>query len=490
MIKCNHCGAKNLDNAKTCVVCGKEISSKERFIDTNAKNPWYGSTWFIILMIFCFWPVGLYLIWKYKPEWVSSTWFTVLWLICFPPVGFYLMWKNKKFSLIVRIIITVALSAFWIYFIWYGATHSAETTTYNSSTIDKYTMKVSGTTTEKLGGMEFKVPKYFDVRVTKDEVYDVYFYPEREDAQSTLGFTLMKEEYNSEQVKLSKDNIINNWNKTFANLNVEEEDRNGNYILKATGSRDGAKMKAASIVNNGMNKMVSIILSVDDTDTTGLNYFGDFDNMIQNINFFNNDNVKSIANNRIDYYSAETFESDLNAGKNLEGKKVLILCKELHPDSVLGYNIYAGKHINLVSKKNPGIKEGEEVLIETKKITKILGESWKVEYELLDKSHYDLSGIKEDKKIKTIESSKSNNNVVTDLNDEIDEAKNQLHDEIDNAAESLKDEMGLAGKLFGGYIDEYKDAYKDAVNEVGDAYKDAMNEYSNTYDDIMKSFGY
>lgn len=126
MIKCNHCGAKNENNAKICVVCGKEITNNEKFVDSNRKMPWYGSTWFIILMLFCFWPVSLYLIWKYKPEWVSSDWFTILWLICFAPVGLYLMWKHRKFSNIVRVIVTVVVSVFWIWIFYYGSTRNTD----------------------------------------------------------------------------------------------------------------------------------------------------------------------------------------------------------------------------------------------------------------------------------------------------------------------------------------------------------------------------
>ena len=353
MIKCNHCGAKNIDGAKMCAVCGKEIEGKERFIGEGAKNPWYGSTWFIILMLLCFWPVALYLIWKYKPEWVTTNWFTILWLIIFPPVGFYLMWKNNKFNFVARVIITVAVSALWIWVFYYGATHQVDSS--YSTTNNKY---------------------------------------------------------------------ITNKNRTESN----------------------------------------------NTEKT------------------------------INYYNAEALESDLNAGKKCEGKVALIICKELHPDSILGYNIYAGEHINLVSDKDPGIKEGAEVLIKTKKISKILDKSWKVEYELLEKNQYNFKDKLlnetieiEKNKINPNQENKINDNVssiVKEYNSEIDSAKKQLNNEIDNAAESIKDEMGLAGNIFSGFIDEYKDAYKEAVNEVGNAYKDTMNEYANSYDDIMKSLGY
>lgn len=48
----------------------------------------------------------------------------------------------------------------------------------------------------------------------------------------------------------------------------------------------------------------------------------------------------------IDYGDAESFEVALNEGKNLEGKVVRFVAGEFHPDSKLGYNVWAGEHLN------------------------------------------------------------------------------------------------------------------------------------------------
>ena len=49
----------------------------------------------------------------------------------------------------------------------------------------------------------------------------------------------------------------------------------------------------------------------------------------------------------IDYGNAESFEAALNAGENLEGKVVQFVVKEYHPESQLGYDIWAGEqHYN------------------------------------------------------------------------------------------------------------------------------------------------
>lgn len=148
--------------------------------------------------------------------------------------------------------------------------------------VEKNTMKVSGITTEEIGNIEFKVPEYYDVRTINDNGYNVHFYPEREDAQASLGFILMEQNYSAEEVKNSHENIVNEWKKRFANIKTEEEMRGNNYILKATGTLDGAKMKGAIIVNDSTKKTVCVVLTVDDTDTTNIDYFKDFDDIINN----------------------------------------------------------------------------------------------------------------------------------------------------------------------------------------------------------------
>lgn len=287
------------------------------------------------------------------------------------------------------------------------------TETETSKTGNAYTMNVSGVTTEELGNIKFNVPSYYDVRVTKDDVYNVYFYPETEDASATIGFILTNKGYSSNDVKNSKDAIINNWKQTFANLTAEELMIGDNYVLKSTGSRDGAKMKGAAVVNNANKETVIVVLSVDDTDKTNNNYFGDFDKMINNVVFSTpikqteaphvvetTQIIETVVKNEeettkaktqsiagIDYYNAADFEADLEAGKNLEGKTALMICDELHPQSVYGYNIWAGKHINLVSSRNPNVEAGEEILIKATEINSNLG-SWIIKYEKFDKKKY------------------------------------------------------------------------------------------------------
>lgn len=85
----------------------------------------------------------------------------------------------------------------------------------------------------------------------------------------------------------------------------------------------------------------------------------------------------------IDYGDAESFEKDLNDGKNLEGKVVQFLAKEIHPNSKLGYNVWAGEHLNFVSSRNPDINQDDIVTVKTTTIESVLG-SWIIRYEKID----------------------------------------------------------------------------------------------------------
>lgn len=94
----------------------------------------------------------------------------------------------------------------------------------------------------------------------------------------------------------------------------------------------------------------------------------------------------------INYADAESFEAALNNGENLEGKIVQLIVKEFKPDSALGYNIWAGEHLNFVSSSNPDVKEGDIVIVKATTIESILG-SWFIGYEKIDNAIIDDSTI-------------------------------------------------------------------------------------------------
>ena len=81
----------------------------------------------------------------------------------------------------------------------------------------------------------------------------------------------------------------------------------------------------------------------------------------------------------LDYGDETAFEADLNAGKNLVGKTVSFVAAELHPQSLYGYDIWAGEHLNFISSKNPDIEVGQTVTVKVTAVESVIG-SWFIEY--------------------------------------------------------------------------------------------------------------
>lgn len=92
-------------------------------------------------------------------------------------------------------------------------------------------------------------------------------------------------------------------------------------------------------------------------------------------------NKSTNATVKADFGSAEDFEAALNAGQDLTGKTVTFKVKSVHPDSILGHNLWAGEHLNFISDEDPGIKSGDIVTVKVTKISNSLG-SWIIHYEL------------------------------------------------------------------------------------------------------------
>ena len=84
----------------------------------------------------------------------------------------------------------------------------------------------------------------------------------------------------------------------------------------------------------------------------------------------------------IDYKTAADFEAALNSGKNVVGKVVRFSIHAVHPDSALGFNCWAGEHLNFISDAPFDVKAGDILTVRITKFNTILG-SWELHYELL-----------------------------------------------------------------------------------------------------------
>lgn len=82
-----------------------------------------------------------------KEKFYQKTWFTVLFLILFFPIGLFTMWKYKKFNKVARIVITVLLVFFWSISILGDDSDSTDSTSDKTST--KATTEATTTATTK-----------------------------------------------------------------------------------------------------------------------------------------------------------------------------------------------------------------------------------------------------------------------------------------------------------------------------------------------------
>lgn len=65
-VKCTNCNT--LYEGNFCPKCGTATSSNLKDA-VPLQTKWYEKTWLVILALIIFWPVGLFLMWKYKPRW-------------------------------------------------------------------------------------------------------------------------------------------------------------------------------------------------------------------------------------------------------------------------------------------------------------------------------------------------------------------------------------------------------------------------------------
>jgi hypothetical protein len=109
MKKCVYCNENIRDTASFCDHCGQEQPIEVN----NSKSPSQS--------------IFQYLVEKFKTNGIiSKTWFTCLMLYLFFPIGLYLMWKYKKFNYTVRVVISVIFAVLSCWAIYYNLQFSAQ----------------------------------------------------------------------------------------------------------------------------------------------------------------------------------------------------------------------------------------------------------------------------------------------------------------------------------------------------------------------------
>ena len=93
------------------------------------------------------------------------------------------------------------------------------------------------------------------------------------------------------------------------------------------------------------------------------------------LNLFSCNEIESNA----DYKNEVVFEKALNDGEDVVDKTVQFLVKEVKFTAFEEYNLWAGEHLNFVSKTEPECKKGDHVVVKVTKTYLFLG-SHMIEY--------------------------------------------------------------------------------------------------------------
>lgn len=149
-----------------------------------------------------------------------------------------------------------------------------------------------------------------------------------------------------------------------------------------------------------------------------------------------NDLLYNIGNNvnKIDFEDENLFEKQLNNGKtSVKDKTIKFVVREFHDDSILGYNCYAGEHLNFISSSNINANAGDTIIGKiTKDPYKFIG-SWVIEYELVSKTDGNKTNNKEKDKPEenTINNTIQGNESNIDLKKDNDNYKNEVSNNVD-----------------------------------------------------------
>lgn len=94
---------------------------------------------------------------------------------------------------------------------------------------------------------------------------------------------------------------------------------------------------------------------------------------------------------RADYSSAESFVSALRDGKDVEGKTVRFVVKDVFSGADWIYNIQAGENLYFISNTDPQVEKGDTVTVRVNATVNLFGK-WLIDYEPLSGKEGESSG--------------------------------------------------------------------------------------------------
>lgn len=120
----------------------------------------------------------------------------------------------------------------------------------------------------------------------------------------------------------------------------------------------------------------------------------------------------------VDYEDEIIFEEALNDGKDVRGKILTFTVNNFVPDSVLGPNIWAGKHLNFFSNDVPDVEKGDGLQVKIDAAYNNNGH-WYIFYELIDvlEKNDDYARINDESDVGKKSDNDENTNKQKDEND-------------------------------------------------------------------------
>lgn len=173
------------------------------------------------------------------------------------------------------------------------------------------------------------------------------------------------------------------------------------------------------------------------------------------------------GNYTISYESAEDFEKALNNDEDVLGKVVSFSVREVHPDSTLGYDLWAGEHLNFVGDEGKEAKEGDVLIVAVNSTNKKMG-SWVIGYDLLDLQKTESADV-DDAPSEETNKTEGTTEVAQD-NNKSDSADSSSKDKADTSTESDKTEENSSltdGIKALGYSDSQVKAIAEILTNVG-----------------------
>lgn len=177
-----------------------------------------------------------------KEKFYQKTWFTVLFLILFFPIGLFTMWKYKKFNKVARIVITVLLVFFWSIIVLGDDSDSTDSTSDKTSTkatteatttatTEATTTATTEATTEATTAKKKLTKKDYNPQITYDNLArtpDKYKY-KRITFQGKVVQVMEDDENDQTQIRLATkdgydDVILVAFDRSIVNTRVLEDD--------------------------------------------------------------------------------------------------------------------------------------------------------------------------------------------------------------------------------------------------------------------------